>query len=430
MNNILSVGIDVGADFSYMSIVLPNHQFIGKPFKIIHNSTDSLLKAFSIIKNVESDHPNFVTRILVESTSIYHFPLLYYFKEKGFKVDVVNPLITNSNSNFNIRKVHSDKIDSKKISILGLNPKLKISIIPDDFVLDIRNLTREYYRLISNRTTLLNKLNIQLRQSFPQFIGIFSKITSKSSFMILTDYTTPDNIISQDRDVLIEKINKHSRIGINKATKKYELLIKACHDAKSFGHFLSSNEYLIKMFISRIQSFDNEINAILDEITKLVISHENSRFVKQVKIIESIPGAGFISSVALMCEIGDFSAFKKPKQLYAYFGLDPAVKQSGNFNATNVKISKRGSRLARRIIFTIALHSISKTRNGKSLNSVLREYYLEKCKSKSKMTSLGAIMHKVCNILYAILRDNKPFVLTSTEEHCKKYKKSMLSSAA
>jgi len=33
----ISVGIDVGADFSRMSIVLPNQQFVGKPYKILHS---------------------------------------------------------------------------------------------------------------------------------------------------------------------------------------------------------------------------------------------------------------------------------------------------------------------------------------------------------------------------------------------------------
>ena len=56
-----------------------------------------------------------------------------------------------------------------------------------------------------------------------------------------------------------------------------------------------------------------------------------------------------------MCEIGDFSAFRSPKQLFAYFGLDPAVKQSGKFNGTKINMSKRGSRIARRVIHTMAL---------------------------------------------------------------------------
>ena len=36
----ISVGIDVGADFSWMSIALPNQQFVGKPYKILHSSMD------------------------------------------------------------------------------------------------------------------------------------------------------------------------------------------------------------------------------------------------------------------------------------------------------------------------------------------------------------------------------------------------------
>ena len=41
----ISVGIDVGADFSWMSIALPNQQFVGKPYKILHNSMHSLTTA-------------------------------------------------------------------------------------------------------------------------------------------------------------------------------------------------------------------------------------------------------------------------------------------------------------------------------------------------------------------------------------------------
>ena len=32
----ISVGIDIGTDFSFMSIALPNQTFVGKPFKITH----------------------------------------------------------------------------------------------------------------------------------------------------------------------------------------------------------------------------------------------------------------------------------------------------------------------------------------------------------------------------------------------------------
>ena len=71
---------------------------------------------------------------------------------------------------------------------------------------------------------------------------------------------------------------------------------------------------------------------------EIVEFNEDTDFVKQIRLIETFKGAGFLSAVSLMCEIGDFSAFKSPKQLFAYFGLDPAVKQSGKFNGTVVTV--------------------------------------------------------------------------------------------
>lgn len=35
---------------------------------------------------------------------------------------------------------------------------------------------------------------------------------------------------------------------------------------------------------------------------------------------------------------------------------------------------------------------------------------------------LGAVMHKVCNIVFAVLRDKKPFEIISPEEHKSHYK--------
>jgi hypothetical protein len=34
---------------------------------------------------------------------------------------------------------------------------------------------------------------------------------------------------------------------------------------------------------------------------------------------------------------------------------------------------------------------------------------------------MGAVSHKVCNIIFAILRDNKPFEIIKPEEHIKQY---------
>ena len=154
---------------------------------------------------------------------------------------------------------------------------------------------------------------------------------------------------------------------------------------------------------------------------ELVNANEDTDFVKQIHLIETFKGAGFLSAISLMGEIENFSAFSKPKQLFAYFGLDPAVKQSGNFEGAKIQMSKRGSAIARRVIHTLTLQSISTSRTGGAKNPVLRDYYLKKCESKPKLVAMGAVSHKVCNMIFAILRDNKPFEVIAPEEHIRHY---------
>ena len=416
----ISVGIDVGADFSWMSIVLPNQQFIGKPYKILHNSINSLETAVSKIKEAE-DLYSLEIRIFLESTGIYHYPLFCYLRDKGFHCSVINPIITKNSTNINIRKVHNDRFDSKKAALVGLKPDLKVSLMPSDLALNCRNLCREYYDLMDNRSAYVNKLLGELRMAFPQYLGIFSKITIDTSLILLNTYTSPSAFLEADRQEIIDIIRSTARFGLAYANNKYNAIIQAANEAKEFGYIIDSNIKRIRLYISFIRKYDEEIKGILDALHELINANENTDFVKQIRLIETFKGAGFLSAVSLMGEIGDFSAFSKPKQLFAYFGLDPAVKQSGKFEGTKVKMSKRGSAIARRVIHVLALQSIGTSRSGGAKNPVLRDYYLEKCKSKPKLVAMGAVSHKVCNMIFAILRDNKPFEIITPEEHIKQY---------
>lgn len=415
-NFYLSVGIDVGADFSFMSIALPNQTFVGKPFKITHNNLHSLEKAVLTIRKAEESN-SLKARIFLESTGIYHYPLFCYLRDKGFLVSIINPIITKSSTNLNIRKVHNDKFDSKKLALIALKPDLKVSVIPSDLVLDLRNLTREYYSLMDQRSAYINKLQGELRIAFPGYIGIFSKLTVETSMALLEQYALPAAFLAAKKEDIVGIILSTARFGLAYAERKYGEILAAAESALVFGHALPSNGRLIQLYVSLIKTYNTEVDGVLDAMHELVDAHPDELFVKQIHLLETIKGAGFLSAVTVMAEIGDFSVFRSPKQLFAYFGLDPAVKQSGKLNGTQVKMSKRGSSLARRAIHTMALVSIVCTRKGIPNNPVLRDCYLSKCKAKPKMVALGAVMHKVCNIVFAMLRDHKQFKMISPAQH-------------
>ncbi len=244
--------------------------------------------------------------------------------------------------------------------------------------------------------------------------------------MILRQYGTPEKILRGHKRTMIEKISKASRKGLTKATEHYEKLCAAATAAKTFGCQIDSIYFNISLTLDLVEKLDDALDSIMKRIHQLVTFHKNEKFIQQIKWINTIPGVGFLTAVTIMCEIGDFSAFRNPKQLFAYFGIDPEVNESGKFVGTQMHMSKRGSRIARRAIFAVALASIRTKRNGEGINPYLRIYYEKKVGQKPKMVALGAVMHKVCNIIFAVLRDEKVFELLSPEEHCRQYQRPAL----
>ncbi len=417
----LSVGLDVGADFTWMSIMLPNGILTGKPFKIIHSDPDSRELVVAKIKEAQETY-SLESRCFLESTGIYHIPLLYFLRDKGFDCSVINPIITKNSTNMNVRKLHNDKFDSKKAAKVGLDASLKTSIVPDDTVIDLRNLVRDYYYFKDLRSAIVLKLHAELKVSFPAYLNVFSKVTTQTSLKLLEAYPLAADMLAAPRDELVESIRQTARFGEKYAISKYDAICAAAKDAAVFGRALQSNALRIRLYIKNCREYQEHLDSILQELHKAVDKLEGTPVYDRILLLQSLRGVGFLSAVVLIAEMGSFDLFSSPKKLYAYFGLDPGVNDSGKFHGDRVHMSKRGSSLARRILHMAAINNLKVDKATKTpVNPVIYDYYIRKCDCKKKIVAVGAVMHKICNIIFAMLRDNKPFELITPEEHCKRY---------
>ncbi|WP_242947272.1 IS110 family transposase [Clostridium haemolyticum] len=75
--------------------------------------------------------------------------------------------------------------------------------MPSDLALNLRNLSREYYDLMDNRSAYVNKLQAELRMVFPQYLKIFSKITTNTAMTLLEKFTSPDAFLNTSKDKII-----------------------------------------------------------------------------------------------------------------------------------------------------------------------------------------------------------------------------------
>ena len=132
---------------------------------------------------------------------------------------------------------------------------------------------------------------------------------------------TPEKLLNANESLLAKAIceagNKGPKFGAEKAAK----LREAAGSAQVIGVRSASNASLIKNVLDIIEGLLAAIQRIEGEIKELVT--QDTRLDEDVKLLCSIPGIGFSSAVVIAAEMGDISLFRKPKQLAAYFGLDP-----------------------------------------------------------------------------------------------------------
>lgn len=420
MNQLPVAGIDVGKHFSEMAVLSPSNDVVFR-LKILHDASSSIGKAVELLHKVEKD---FAARpvVIMESTGHYHKILFHSLVKAGFDVCVINPIQTDSIKNLGIRKVKNDKVDARRIALLYRFQNLKTTNIPEDDLGCLRSLCRQYYNLSDELTAYKNRLIGVLDQVMLNFTDVFKDVCSQTAFAILCKYPTPVQILKADRKVLIEIIQTSSRKNISWSTKKYELLIAKAKEFAPLSISTPANLAMLDVYISMITSLSESLKKVLAAIHALLAADASKNLPvlsMTIALLCSIPGIGLITAATILGEIGDFSAFSKPDKLVAYFGIDPSVKQSGQFVGTQNKMSKRGSRLLRRVLFTTALASIRKKRDGKEINAVLYDFYRRKCVNKAKKVALGAVMHKLVFIIFAVLRDKNPFELRDPEEHAK-----------
>lgn len=410
------VGIDVASEFSFVAMLAPDGQLIRKPFRIDHNPA-GFQRLLQILKN-EEERLNSKPIFFVESTGIYHLPLFFFLRSNDLKGFILNPLCVHSTKNHDIRKVKNDKKDAVAIAQLAKYRDVKVSLVPEPQILSLRMLVREYFALADNLTDCKLRFMNDLRLLFPGFTDVFKQPFSAAALAILKDYPSPKSLQSADLEKLTGIVATAARRGSAWAKQKLSQLFDYAQIAETIGLSSVALEEKLRIQIQTIEAMEANMAKIEAAIRRLILSDAfpaGAR--KNIELLDAMPGIGFISAVTLVAEMGDFSKFQSAKAFAAFFGVDPAVKESGKFKGDRIQMSKRGSKLGRRVLYTIAMASIRKTKKGDAINPVLKAYYESKIASKKKKVALVAVMHKLLHYIFAVLREQKPFEIRKPEDH-------------
>lgn len=388
------VGIDVSKGKSTVAILSIAGEVIEEPFEIKHDKY-GMIKLEEKLKDISKED----LKIVMEQTGTYHLPVLGYLLDKGYFVDAENALKIKKYLDRELRKAKTDKKDSLKLAEYCCDNWYKLNKVRenDEAYDNLRFLSRQY----------INNINVQVKQKnnfsnlcdllFPGYYQMLDENNFILGLEIFKKYYHPEIVTNKKQSQFVDEIDKlakelgHKGAGITLANKIYLLAQKTISPRPN-------NEFAQ---LSAISCADALILTIKTTTTIITEMDKLARELPEYDVISEIPGCGKKLTSRVIAEIGDVRRFKNAGSIIAYAGLDAPPYQSGQFEATNRHISKRGNKYLRKTGYEVMKSIKSSCKSDNELKS----YIIQK-ENEGKLKKVAKIagLNKFLRMYYGIVK--------------------------
>lgn len=331
-----------------------------------------------------------------ESTGTYHINLLSFLLSVSKNVHLLNPALVKKFADAaSLRKTKTDAVDAKVIAEFLVHRKHVIKSICDTDSAHLTQLARLRESVTNDVAKAKTHLKQMLNITFPEFLNKANVFTD-SALQLLEKFQSA-NAVRAAKPYKIKKAfdkagNRKGRT-MDMTAEQFLELAKV-----SIGTATKSTEMAVLYDIQHLRFLQKH----LDDITSQLIDQVNKHFGKGLMILKSIKGIGDTTACHFLCEVKDIKRFTNAKQLIAYAGTDPSVKQSGLMNKRG-KISKRGVTSLRRVGYLITCSVIRH-------EGVFRDYYLKKrSEGMAYRKAIIATWNKMVRTIFALLTNNVEF---------------------
>ena len=382
-------GIDVAKLKHAITLMDEKGQILKAAFTITNNRSgfDQLHKELQTVGGIIT--------VGLEATGHYWLSLYDDLTRNHYPVIVLNPLQVAAYRKSGIRKVKRDASDAFWIA-----DYIRVANLPPTeqnlpIFLQLRELSRFRFRLTEQVGDLKRKLLTILDRVFPEYEHLFSSVFLQASRAILQEAVSAQEFADFDLQELANVLAEASRgrFGLEKA----EALRSQARQSVGIGFLTDAVHLEMRCILAQLELLDAQRGEIDQTIADLM---------QQIpQYITSIPGIGPVTGAAILAEIGDIQRFESADKLVAYAGIDATVYQTGQFEASEAHMSKRGSPYLRHALWCAATAAILH-------DPSLKSYYQKKRdEGKHHGTALGAVCRKLLGRIFVVLKEQRAYVI-------------------
>lgn len=387
------ISLDVSKGSSFYQGFKGLDEPITKPKKIEHN-LEGFKELLNLKEKIKKQY-NEDCVVIFESTGIYHKPLQTYLDEHDFKYTIISPLLSAKVRKSDIRGTKTDAKDCASIAKVFYLKELRIYTKIDEIYADLKEKSRYYDFLVDEMKRWKIEFRRLLDIIYPGFDRVYDDLYGDFIQTFLLEYSHPEMIRKRRLDTIAKFLEKHTCHKEAYCIRQAQIIKEYAENCASG---CSSKSYLVNQFDTVIHNLNAQIKhlqIVLEEIIELAKTLPN------YDSIASIPGIGENLAARILAEIGDISRFNNVSQLVAFSGVNPQIYQSGQVSGLHLRISKKGNKKLRCLLYLAVTCMIKTSRD----TSIVDFYKKKKADGLASKSALVASMNKLIRIIYSLCKN-------------------------
>ena len=341
-------GIDVSKGKSMVSVMRSLGEAVAKPFAVRHTGSE-LKELADYLKSLDGE-----TRVIMEHTGRYYEPVAQFLHDAGLYVSAVNPKLIKDYGNNSLRKVKTDKADSKKIAKYGLDNwvELRQYASMDTIRYQLKTLNRQCNLYSKAKTMMKNNLIALLDQTDPGVNALFDSPVREDGTQKWVDFAASfwhvDCVRGMSQTAFTERYRKWcKRNGYNFSNDKAAEIHASAKEQIAVMPKDDLTKMLIRQAIDSLNAVSKTVEQLKAEMLKL------SAQLPEYPVVMEMRGVGDSLGSQRMAEIGDVTRFARRSSITSFAGVDPGADQSGGREAKSVPTSKSGPPELRKALFLV-----------------------------------------------------------------------------
>ena len=320
-------------------------------------------------------------------------------KQDGIKVVLVNPYATKQAKELDDNsQTKSDKKDALTIAKLVKDGRYFELYLPHDIYAELRGLSTVRTGLNKRKNALKNTITAVMDEYFPEYVEVFRcPLSGKASRHLLKVCPFPKFILELGEDGVTEEIKKAVKRTVGR--KKAIQMVEAAKESIGVDYGEEAARLKLRLMLEELELLEKQTEELEGQMADALHQTDYADFLLSIK------GIGVVTLAACMGELGDPSRFENPRQMSRMAGYN-LVEDSSGKNKSGTKISKRGRKNLRSVLYQMALTMVATNDEMKQLYRYLKTR--EKAPLK-KMQALVVISKKILTLIHTLAKKKENY---------------------